>query len=96
MQDNTQLRNQYPKFIFESYTVERNAEGIHAKYVYKLGKHTFEPTVDISVSDIRNSVFNIQFIEYLFFNFGIINAINYYKLTCSPKFEIRRETKRIL
>ena len=89
MQDNTQLRNQYPKFIFESYTVERNAEGIHAKFVYKLGKHTFEPTVDISVSDIRNSVFNIQFVEYLFFNFGIINAINYYKLTCSPKFEIK-------
>lgn len=89
MQDNTQLRNKYPEFVYESYSVDRDAQGIHVKYTYKLGEHTFEPTVDISVSDIRNNEFNIPFVEYLFFNFGIINAISYYKLTCAPKFVVK-------
>ena len=89
MQENTQLRNKYPEFVYESYKVERSAQGIYVKYTYKLGEHTFEPTVNISVSDIRNSEFNIPFLEYLFFNFGIINAISYYKLTCAPKFVIK-------
>ena len=89
MQDNTQLRNKYPEFVYESCEVDRDAQGIHVKYTYKLGEHTFEPTVDISVSDIRFSEFNIPFVEYLFFNFGIINAISYYKLTCAPKFVVK-------
>ena len=88
MQD-TDLRKKYPEFIYESYQVDRDAEGIHVKYVYKLGEHSFEPTVNVSVSDIRFFDFNIPFIEYLFFNFGIINAINYYKLSCAPKFTVK-------
>ena len=88
MQDNLKLREQYPEFIYDSCEVNRDTEGIHVKYVYKLGEHSFEPTVNISVSDISNSEFNVAFVEYLFFNFGIINAINYYKLSCAPKFTI--------
>ena len=88
MQDNLKLREQYPVFIYDSCEVNRDTEGIHVKYVYKLGEHSFEPTVNISVSDISNSEFNVAFVEYLFFNFGIINAINYYKLSCAPKFTI--------
>ena len=89
MQDNTSLREKYPEFIYESYKVTRGTDGIHVQYTYKLGEHTFEPSVDISVADIRFPEFNIAFIEYLFFNFGIINAINYYKLSCAPKFTIK-------
>ena len=89
MQDNTQLRNKYPEFVYESYNVERSMQGIHVKYIYKLGEHTFAPTVNIPVSSIRNGNFNIEFLEYLFFNFGIINAINYYKLTCAPKLVVK-------
>ena len=88
MQDNLKLREQYPEFIYDSYEVNRDIDGIHVKYVYKLGEHTFEPTVNISVSDISNFEFSVPFVEYLFFNFGIINAINYYKLSCAPTFTI--------
>ena len=38
MQDNTQLRNKYPEFVYESYNVERSMQGIHVKYIYKLGE----------------------------------------------------------
>ncbi len=88
MQNQANLREQYPEFIYESYKVERSINGIHVEYVYRLGEHVFKPTVDISVSDIRFSQFNVPFVEYMFFNFGIINAINYYKLACSPTFVV--------
>ena len=82
-------RNQYPEFIYESCDVRRDAEGIHASFIYRLGDHTFTPTANISASDIRNIEFDVKFVEMLLFNFGMINAINYYKLTCSPKFIVK-------
>ena len=82
------LRQKYNKFIFDSFHVDHNADGLHVEYVYKLGEYTFKPTVDIPITDIRNEWLNNDFIDYLFFNFGIINAINYYKLSCAPNFVI--------
>lgn len=84
-----EIRNKYPDFIFESYKVERGVNGIHASFVYKLGEYTFEPTVDIPIADIRNEYIKDEDLDNLFFNFGIINAINYYKLSLSPTFTIK-------
>ena len=83
------LRNKYPEFVFESFKVEQDFSGISIQYVYKLGEHIFTPSVKIPAESIRNQEINDEFLEYLCFNFGIINAINYYKLTCAPKFVIR-------
>ena len=90
--DRYAIRKNYPEFIFESYNVDYKADGIHVTYTYKTGEYTFQPTVFIDTSDIqglRPDFINESFLEYLFFNFGIINAINYYKLTFSPKFVIK-------
>ncbi|MCQ2570741.1 MAG: hypothetical protein MJ154_00620 [Candidatus Saccharibacteria bacterium] len=84
-----EIRNKYPEFIFESYQFERNINGIHASFVYKLGEYTFEPTVDIPIASIRNEYLKNEILDNLFFNFGIINAINYYKLSLAPKFTIK-------
>lgn len=83
------IRNKYPEFIFESYKVERTEIGIHAVFVYKLGEHIFEPTVDVPIASIRNDWIKNDFLNELFFNFGIANAINYYKLSLAPKFTIK-------
>lgn len=83
------IRNKYPEFIFESYKVERNVNGIHANFVYKLGEHTFTPSADIPISSIRNDWIKDDFLNELFFNFGIIEAISYYKLSMAPKFIIK-------
>ena len=92
MQDPYALRNKYPEFIYESYTVDNRTDGIHVEYVYRIDQCVFKPTVLIRASDIRNEEINRKFLDELFFNFGIINAINYYKLTCSPKFTIKAGT----
>lgn len=83
------IRNKYPEFIFESFHVKRGINGIHAVFVYKLGEHEFTPSVDIPISSIHNDWIKDDFLNELFFNFGIINAINYYKLALSPKFTIK-------
>ncbi len=84
-----QLRTKYPEFIYDSYKIDKLPDGFHVEYTYILGEHTFKPQVFIPISDISNEWPNNEFIDYLFFNFGIINAINYYKLTISPKFTIK-------
>lgn len=88
-QDNLFFRNKYPEFCFDSYEIKYEPEAIKVIYTYTLGEHTFKPTVHISTTDISNQDFDVKFLDYLFFNFGVINAINYYKLTISPKFIIR-------
>lgn len=87
-QNALEIRNKYAEFIFESYKVERTVNGIHASFTYRLGEYIFEPTVDIPIAEIRNEWINNDYLNELFFNFGIINAINYYKLSLAPKFTI--------
>lgn len=84
-----EIREKYPEFIFESYKVERGTNSIHASFVYKLGEHSFEPTVDIPIASIRNEWINDDILNHLFFNFGIVNAISYYKLSLAPTFTIK-------
>ncbi len=88
-QDNLFYRNKYPEFVFDSYTVSFGPEVIRVEYRYTLGEHTFRPTVTIPTADISNEDIDQDFLDYLFFNFGIINAINYYKLSIAPKFIIK-------
>ena len=84
-----EIRNRYPEFIYESYSIERGVNGIHVSFVYKLGDYHFEPSVDIPIASIRNEYLNDDILNNLFFNFGIVNAINYYKLSLAPKFVIK-------
>lgn len=88
-QDKFALRKQYSEFIFDSYNIDRRQDGsIHVDYVYKLGEHTFTPSVDIPSESVTNAWIRDDFLSELFFNFGVINAINYYKLSLAPKFTI--------
>ncbi len=87
--DNLAYRNKYPEFVFESFDYELGMTGLKATFVYTLGEHTFKPTVEIPLANSEESDFDEEFVKYLIFNFGIINAINYYKLTVAPKFIIK-------
>ena len=88
-QDNLFYRNKYPEFVFDSYEIKYEPEAIIVTYTYTLGEHIFTPTVHIPTADTRNDEIDEEFLDYLFFNFGIINAINYYKLTIAPKFVVK-------
>ncbi len=83
------LRDIYQEFIFEDYMINYTNDGIVVTYKYRINDYIFNPTVTISNKDITKEDIDKEFVDYLFFNFGIINAINYYKLTCSKKFIIK-------
>lgn len=82
------LREKYSTFVFKKFTVIEDEKRINIKYEYAISEYVFTPMVSIEKSNITNEHINKDFLNYLFFNFGIINAINYYKLTCAKKFVI--------
>lgn len=79
------LREKYNTFIYDNFFISNNDNRIEIQYIYKINDFVFSPKIVINKNNIDNNFINETFFEYLAFNFGIINAINYYKLTCSPK-----------
>ncbi len=85
----TNLRELYQQFVYESFDINKDASELVVTYHYRLGEHSFNPTVSIPKTEITNNDIDEKFLNELFFNFGIINAISYYKLTCAPQFIIK-------
>lgn len=78
------LRDKYPTIVYKDYkTIDTNTH-IVTEYTYTLGEHTFTPTISIDKKYITNKNIDNIFLEYLLFNYGLVNIINYFKLTC-PK-----------
>ena len=82
-------REKYDVFIYEDYKIFDNSDEIKIEYIYKISDYVFKPVVVINKNHIKNKNYDRSFLDYLFFNFGIINAINYYKLTCAKKIIIK-------
>lgn len=80
-----ELREKYDTFIYDSYDINIDNLGIKVSYKYKITNYEFNPVVFIDNKYISNKNIDMKFLECLFFNYGIINAINYYKLTCAKK-----------
>lgn len=79
------LRDKYSIFVYDCYNVNNNENNIEVTYVYKIDKYEFRPKIIINKNVITNKNIDLEFLDYLFFNFGMINGINYYKLTCAKK-----------
>lgn len=82
-------RELYEQFVFESFKITKSSTGLQASFFYRLGEHEFHPEVVIPTESITNTEVDEVFLHELFFNFGIINAISYYKLSCAPEFVIK-------
>lgn len=82
--DYNKLRDKYSTIIYDDFNINDNEQNITVTYTYKLNEYIFTPTVSIDKKYITNKNINNTFLEYLFFNYGLVNIINYFKLTC-PK-----------
>lgn len=85
MNDYQTLRNKYPNIIYKSYEIKNNEDTIEVEYTYQLNNYIFTPSIFIDKKNITNQNINNSFLEYLFFNYGLVNIINYYKLSCPKK-----------
>lgn len=83
------LREQYQQFIYDSYEVLENDTEFLVTYTYLLNELTFHPNIKILKKDIINQKINSEYLNYLFFQYGLFDLMNYYKLTCSKEIVIR-------
>ena len=86
-----ELREKYNKLIYKSYEVINNDTNIQVKYTYMLGEYTFTPSIYIDKEYIKAKDIDKDYLNYLFFNFGLVNIINYFKLSCPKEIVIEAD-----
>lgn len=84
------LREKYPKFIYEKYEINDDGDNLNIRYFFNIPDLTwFYPEIRIPKKYIINKQVNQDYLEYFVFNIGLIELISYFKCTCSPTIEIK-------
>ncbi|MBO5138025.1 MAG: hypothetical protein J6B89_00085 [Bacilli bacterium] len=84
------FRNMYPNFIFDRYIISENDLEYKIDYFFEIvGLTTFNPSIVIGKNIIKNLNINVNFVKYLAFHIGMVEAISYIKCTCSPNFIVK-------
>lgn len=84
-----ELRKKYKEFIYENYNIEEDSNSYKVTYTFKIEELEFNPTITISKKDITNKNINKEYLDYLFFQYGLFDLMSYYKLTCSKTIIIK-------
>ena len=81
-----QLREQFPQFVYQSYTFCLKNGTLLLKFKFSLSnKYTFEPELQVPARRFYNwEAISPAQMENLVFHIGMIELISYWKLTCSP------------
>ncbi len=87
------LRNQYPTFVFKSYEwqlIEHDDDqDLLVTFHFQTGEHAFAPTLTFhQVPAITTTWLTTTEAATYLLHVGMIEAISYWKATCSPTFEI--------
>lgn len=84
-----QFRKQYPAFIFDNFKITKTAKSLRITYHFEIPNLAkFSPSLEIPLSAITQN-HDEQFLHTIAFNLGMVEAISYYKTTCSPTFIIK-------
>ncbi len=77
----------YDTFIYDSYSIEYSSEVINIKFIYEIKElKIFEHIIEIPY---KNNTINQKYLEKLVFNLGMIELINYWKVTMSPNIIVK-------
>ncbi len=84
------LRNEYPRFIYNKYDILEEQDKIIIKYDFEIENLTkFNPRVEILKKEFLFKDINSNLVKNMVFNLGMVEAISYFKATCSPQFVIK-------
>lgn len=87
--DFNSLRNTYKEFIYKDYSITDAGDKIVIKYFFEIPELIhFEPTIEILKKNFDIQNLDTDFTKNLVFNLGMIEAISYFKATCSKDFII--------
>lgn len=84
------LRKKYPNFLYNSYKIFEEENKICIEYNFEIENLTkFTPKIEILKKKFKFKDINSKFVKNIVFNLGMIEAISYFKSTCSPHFFIK-------
>ena len=84
------LRKKYPKFIYNNYKIWDENNRICIEYDFEIENLTkFNPRIEILKKEFEFKDINSNKVKNIVFNLGMIEAISYFKSTCSPQFIIK-------
>ncbi len=85
-----ELRIKYPRFIYNNYEISEEENSIIIKYDFEIENLTkFNPRVEILKKEFKFKNINSNLVKNMVFNLGMVEAISYFKATCSPQFVIK-------
>jgi hypothetical protein len=84
------LREKYPIFEYQNYEITEDSENIIIKFEFEiLGLTKFKPETKILKKNFNWKNINTSKIHDIVFSLGMVEAISYFKATCSPQFIIK-------
>ena len=83
------LRKKYNNFIYHDYKIYSLEDRIVLEYNFEIENlRKFVPRIEILKKDFRFNDIDSKYVQNIVFNIGMIEAISYYKATCSENFII--------
>ena len=84
------LREKYPKFLYNNYSIFEENNKICIEFEFEIeGLTTFNPRLEILKKDLNFKDIKSDIVKNIVFNIGMVEAISYFKATCSPQFIIK-------
>ena len=84
------LRKKYPKFLYNSYNIFEEDNKICIEYDFEIENLTkFKPRIEILKKEFVFKDIKSDIVKNMVFNLGLVEAISYFKATCSPLFLIK-------
>ncbi|TVQ08071.1 MAG: hypothetical protein EA361_17365 [Bacteroidetes bacterium] len=84
------LREKYPLFTYESYSMDVQKNELHLKYHFSLaGKCNFYPNYTIPLGKFSIDHINSDLLHSLVFHIGMAELVSYWKAACSPEVLIK-------
>lgn len=88
--DFCEVREKYPNFIYNDYKIEELEDRIVIEYDFEIeGLSKFNPRIEIIKKNFKFKNINSNIVKNIVFNLGMVEAISYFKPTCSPQFFIK-------
>lgn len=91
MPDFDELRAKYPVFSYDSFSVERQADGITVRFEFSVdGLCRFSPQTTVKTDNLEIvNAFDSPAAKEILFSLGLVEAVSYWKATCSPTIRVR-------
>lgn len=85
-----ELRREYPIFYYNSYKIFEENEKICIEYNFEIpGLTKFKPKMEILKKNFKFKSIDSDAVKNIIFNLGMIEAMSYFKSTCSPEFVVK-------